>query len=326
MTSISALAYVTGNLVETIQRQHWLDRVAEPLSKAVARAYEAAGEPGRIIKDALHGTWLGHPLHPVLTDVPLGAWTAAVALDILDAPGDLDARGDGRPSTYGRGADTALGVGVVGALGAAVTGLTDWHHTDGETRRLGLAHGLLNSGALALMVGSLALRRRHARREARLLAGLGYALAMASAYLGGHLVFRQRIGVDHSQPGGVDRFVPSVRLDELSEGQPRRVDVEGVRVLLVRRGQEVQALNEICAHLGGPLADGRIEGDSVTCPWHGSRFSLVDGSVLAGPATAGQPCYAARVRADRVIEVNTARSTPARSQQWGRRLVAVADT
>jgi nitrite reductase/ring-hydroxylating ferredoxin subunit/uncharacterized membrane protein len=302
MRSISTLAHVTGNLVGSIERQRWLDRLAEPLSRAVARVYEAAGEPGRIVKNALHGTWLGHPLHPVLTDVPLGAWTAALALDLLDAPGN------GRPGPYGRGADAALGVGVVGAVGAAVTGLTDWHHTDGETRRLGLAHGLLNSGALVLMVGSLALRRRHARLEGRALGVLGYALAMTSAYLGGHLVYRQRIGVDHSQPGGADGFVPTVRLDELSEGQPRRIDVEGVRVLLVRRGQDVHAVNEVCAHLGGPLAEGRIEGNSVMCPWHGSRFSLDDGSVLAGPATASQPCYAARVRADRVIEINTGRS------------------
>src|SRR5215212_6785862 len=126
-----------------------IDQIAEPLSKAVRGAYEAAGPAGRRAKDALHGVWLGHPLHPVFTDVPIGAWTTALA---LDAASDGD-KGMRRAATF------AMGVGLTGALGAAVTGLTDWSETDGQPRRTGLIHGLLNVTATALFATSYALRR-----------------------------------------------------------------------------------------------------------------------------------------------------------------------
>src|SRR3954454_11209988 len=118
-----------------------LDRVADPLSNAVRRAYEAAGPIGQQAKNALHGVWLGHPLHPVFTDVPIGAWTTALA---------LDAAADGDPGML-RAATFALGVGLVGAAGAAVSGLTDWSETDGRSRRTGLIHGLLNIDATSLV-------------------------------------------------------------------------------------------------------------------------------------------------------------------------------
>ncbi len=289
----------TGDaLVATVERQTWLDRLAEPLGRAIQHAYEAAGGPGRTVKNVMHGTWLGHPLHSVLTDVPIGAWTVAVALDALDV---LRNR---RPARYSRGADTALAVGVAGALGSALTGLTDWQHTTGGTRRLGMAHAAVNGGALLLMAGSLALRRSGARRQARLLATLGYSLTVASAYLGGHLVYRHRMGVDHSQAGqGPDEFVAVSRLDELPEGKPRRVDIGGIRVLLVRRGGKVLAINEVCSHRGGPLAEGQLEDAVIRCPWHGSRFGLEDGRVLDGPAIAPQPCYHTRIRSDGTVEV-----------------------
>src|SRR3954469_20756782 len=111
-----------------------IDQVAEPLSKAVRGAYDAAGPVGRQAKNAAHGVWLGHPLHPVFTDIPIGAWTTALA---------MDAAADGDPGMH-RGATFAMGVGLAGALGAAVTGLTDWSETQGESRRTGLVHGLLN--------------------------------------------------------------------------------------------------------------------------------------------------------------------------------------
>ncbi|HXT33492.1 MAG TPA: DUF2231 domain-containing protein, partial [Vicinamibacterales bacterium] len=127
-----------------------LDRIAEPLSKAVRGAYDAAGPAGQRLKDAAHGVWLGHPLHPVFTDLPLGAWTTALALDCT-ANGDEGRR---------RAATFAMGVGLAGALGAAVTGLTDWSETQGESRRTGLLHGLLNITATTLFATSWAMRQR----------------------------------------------------------------------------------------------------------------------------------------------------------------------
>ena len=162
-----------------------IDQIAKPLSKAVRDAYEAAGPTGREIKDALHGKWLGHPLHPALTSVPLGAWTTALALDCA-ANGDPGMR---------RAATFAMGVGLAGAVGAAVTGLTDWSETGGQARREGLVHGLLNVTATALMATSFVLRKRGEHDDGRMCAWTGYAIALGAAYLGGDLVYGQGVGV-----------------------------------------------------------------------------------------------------------------------------------
>src|SRR5688500_11101372 len=154
-----------------------IDQVAEPLSKAVRGAYEAAGPVGRQAKNALHGVWLGHPLHPVFTDVPIGAWTTALA---------LDAAGNGDPGMQ-RAATFAMGVGLAGALGAAVTGLTDWSETQGQSRRTGLVHGLLNLTATSLVATAFFQRRGNGHTNGRACAWTGFAIALASAYLGGAL-------------------------------------------------------------------------------------------------------------------------------------------
>src|SRR5688572_2091000 len=162
-----------------------IDQIAKPLSKAVRDAYEAGGPTGREIKDALHGKWLGHPLHPALTSLPLGAWSTALA---------LDAAGNGDPGMR-RAATFAIGVGLAGAVGAAVTGLTDWSETGGQARRAGLVHGLLNVTATALMATSFVMRKNGDHDDGRACAWTGYAIALGAAYLGGELVFRQRVGV-----------------------------------------------------------------------------------------------------------------------------------
>jgi nitrite reductase/ring-hydroxylating ferredoxin subunit len=154
---------------------------------------------------------------------------------------------------------------------------------------------------------SLALRRGGSRDAGRATGLLGFGIAMAAAYLGGYLVYHQRVGVTHADQRALPReFVPVLGASELREGEPRRVAAGNVRVLLVRRGGRIFALGETCSHFGGPLAEGRLEDESVRCPWHGSRFSLRDGSVLEGPATFPQPCYDTRVH-DGQIEVRAVR-------------------
>src|SRR5215217_233180 len=165
-----------------------IDQIAEPLSKAVRGAYEAAGPVGQQAKNALHGVWLGHPLHPVFTDIPIGAWTTALAMDVA---ADRDP-GMRRAATF------AIGVGLVGALGAAVSGLTDWSETGGRSRRTGLIHGLLNVAATSLFATAFVRRRSDSHANARACAWTGYAIALGSAYLGGELVYGQRIGVTHA--------------------------------------------------------------------------------------------------------------------------------
>jgi nitrite reductase/ring-hydroxylating ferredoxin subunit/uncharacterized membrane protein len=286
-----------------VEGQHWLETVGDRLQRGIAAAFSAAGPAGGKVKNALHGTWLGHPLHPVLTDVPLGAWTVALVLDALEAREKTYPWA--RRSGFARGADAAVTVGLAGALGAAVTGLTDWHHTSGGPRRAGLVHGLLNTTATALFGASLVARARGARGAGRSLGLAGYAVVMAAAYLGGDLVYRRRIGVDHA-PSVDDRWNPPrdwtdvTAESTLADGRAHRVDVAGEPVLLVRRDDRVCALAETCSHLGGPLSEGTLEGDTVVCPWHGSRFSLEDGRVIDGPATHAQPCLAARARDGRI--------------------------
>jgi len=292
----------TTGVTGKIARQDWLKPVEDTLRKGVQRAYESGGPRGRKIKNWLHGTWLGHPLHAVLTDVPIGAWTAAMCFDLVDAIGDRE--------EFGKAADAALMVGIAGALGAAVAGLTDWQDTDPPARRIGLVHGLMNVGSVALFTGSLVARKRDSRGLGRGLSALAYALATVAAQFGGELVYGQRVGVDHSAGQKLpEDFVPVLAESELREGTPQRVRYEGVPILLVRRGNRVFALAETCSHMGGPLSEGRLIDDSVKCPWHGSQFSLEDGRVLDSPAVHPQPCLDARVRNGQ-IEVRKASGQP----------------
>jgi nitrite reductase/ring-hydroxylating ferredoxin subunit/uncharacterized membrane protein len=285
---------VTDTALDKLGQQAWLDPVAEPLTAAVHQAYEAGGETGRALKNAAHGVWLGHPLHPVFTDVPLGSWTTALALDAAES-----ATGD---PGYGRAADLAIGVGLAGAVGAAITGLTDWSETDGRARRAGLMHGLLNVSATSLYVISLALRRNRARAAGRACSAAGLAVAGVAAYLGGNLVYGERIGVNHADEGGPDKFTPAMASADLPADQPRKGEAGGVPVMLARQHDRVCALAEHCSHLGGPLSEGTLGRNSVVCPWHGSEFRLTDGRVLNGPATHSQPSFETRER-DGQVEV-----------------------
>ncbi len=278
-------------LLELVSRSESLEKAAETLQSPLSAVFDAGGPAVRGLKNLLHGTWLGHPLHPALTDVPLGAWTAALVLDSLEVFGGRE--------DLGPGADVAVAVGLVGAFGAAVTGVTDWSDTFGRGRKIGLAHGLLNVTATALYGTSLALRRRGARGAGIGFGMAGYAVATTAAYLGGHLTYGEQVGVDHTAAEDLDeldRFVSVLADEELGEGEMKKVEAKGVPVLLVRRDGAIRALHHTCSHLGGPLSEGKLEGDSVRCPWHGSRFSLTDGSVCEGPATFPQPLFETKVR------------------------------
>ncbi len=278
--------------VDVIEQQDWLEPVEAGLQKVVSTAYQATGSPGRKVKNFLHGVWLGHPLHPVLTDIPLGAWTATLVLDILEASGDR---------RCASGADGALKVGLAGAVAAAVAGLTDWQATDGPARRVGVVHGLLNLAGAGLYTGSLLARKARNRSAGRALAMAGFAAAVCSAWLGGNLVYGKQIGVNHTAGEPMPENWTAV-LDEadLREGEPRRVMANDVKVLLVKREGRVHAIAEVCSHLGGPLAEGKLQGNVIECPWHGSHFSVCSGKVIDGPATHPQPRFETRVRNGRI--------------------------
>ena len=279
--------------------QRWLDTTADALQPAVRSAFDALGPAKRTVKNFLNGTWLGHPLHPVLTDIPLGAWSVTVLLDAMEA-------GSNRKGIRAA-SDASLALGIAGAVGAAVTGLTDWSDTDARPRRTGMAHALANTGALLLFMASFAARRRGNRGSGKALAAAGFLTASAAAYIGGELVSHEQIGVDHSAGHELpDEFTGVLAESDLPAGESRRAHYNETPLLVVRRGDRLFAFVETCAHLGGPLAEGTLDGDTIVCPWHSSRFALESGAVVDGPSAFPQPCLEVRARGGQ-IEVRAPR-------------------
>jgi nitrite reductase/ring-hydroxylating ferredoxin subunit/uncharacterized membrane protein len=270
-----------------VEQIHSLDQVAAPL----ARAVERAAPDGSPVNAALSGTAFGHPLHPPLTDVVIGAWTSAVALDWIGGK-----RG-------GPAADRLVALGVLSALPTAAAGLNDWATLEGPTRRLGLVHGTTNVVATGLFGTSWLARKAGRRFFGRLLALAGYGTVSVGGFLGGHLSFRRGVGVDHTAFLEVPEDWTAV-VDEASvkELQPLLVKSGGVQIVLVRERGSLYALLERCAHQGGPLHEGRIEDGCIVCPWHSSRYRLSDGVAVSGPTAHPQPAVQVRVR-DGKVEV-----------------------
>jgi nitrite reductase/ring-hydroxylating ferredoxin subunit/uncharacterized membrane protein len=264
--------------------------IEEKLQKALDKALYANGRPiAQKMRNFLNGTWLGEPLHIVLTDVPIGAWTVAMLFDALDLIRNR--------REFALAADTSIAIGLAGAAGAAAAGLTDWSDVDPPARRLGLIHGLLNIGATALFATSFILRKRKLRTEGRISAALGYALMSCSAHLGGTMVYKHRVGVDRTA-GEIlpENFMAVLPESQLAVNRPTRAMCGGVPVLLVRRGERLFAMAETCSHFSGPLSEGELRGDAIVCPYHSSRFALEDGRVLDGPAVHPQACLEVRTR------------------------------
>jgi nitrite reductase/ring-hydroxylating ferredoxin subunit/uncharacterized membrane protein len=269
--------------------QRWADPLAKRLQPLIRRAVSAPP-----VHNLLDGVWLGAPLHPPLTDVPVGAWTTALLLDTGSAlSGDRE---------LGAAADRALAVGTIAAVPTALTGLNDLRDLTGQSRRIAIVHATANVVGLSLSTASLAYRHAGRRGLARCLSGLGYVISSGAAHLGGKLSFGLGVRVNRTMGQAVPKSFVAVLDDaELRGEELRRVDVDGVPVLLARsRAGEVCALANTCTHLGGPLAEGTREGDTVTCPWHGSRFDIRSGAVVEGPAVFVQPRLETRVREGKI--------------------------
>ncbi len=275
----------------------FLDKISDAVQPGVQKAVDAGGTTTR---NALDGVWLEAPLHPVMTDVPIGSWTAALVFDGLDFASDNKA--------VRHAADATLVFGTVGAIGAAITGLSDWRYLSGGSRRMGIAHGLFNTIGLVLSVVSLIQRAAGRRNAGRLTFLTGYSISGMAAHLGGELSYHYGLRVDRNvfEEAGPDEFVAVLDEGELSRHDMRRVEVEGVGVLLSRSsGGGVRAIAATCNHFSGPLEQGEREGDSVVCPLHESRFDLCSGEVIDGPAVFPQSRYETRLREGK-IEVKAA--------------------
>jgi nitrite reductase/ring-hydroxylating ferredoxin subunit/uncharacterized membrane protein len=288
------------SLDRLVRSQAWLDPWSDAIQKAVGAFYDALGRPGQAVKNVMHGTAvLKHPLHPALTDVPLGAWTLGVIADWLFIS-------TGRvPPIAG---DLALAVGLAGAILSALTGLTDFHETAGHERRTALLHGLTMTFVVVIEIVSLALRlyAPPARVVAIVISTLAWVGVVLGAYVGGHLTFGIGSAVNHNAfyEGPTD-FVRVGSRDDFPEGEMRRVEAQGLPVLIMRRQGLLHAIGAVCSHAGGPLQEGSLEGDVVTCPWHYSRFRFSDGHVVGGPATFDQPPLSVRERGG-IVEVKLA--------------------
>jgi nitrite reductase/ring-hydroxylating ferredoxin subunit/uncharacterized membrane protein len=291
-------------LVTRLEDADWLDPAAKKVRKAVKRVIRPTWA-----RDVLHGVPIGHPVHPLAVQVPLGAWISAAVLDAL--PGN------------DRAAAVLIGVGTGTAVPSAVAGFTDWTQLHPQQQRVGLVHAAANITATSLYAASLVARAQGRRGSGKALAYLGLAVVGAGGFLGGHLTYRQAAGVNHSEdvphrfPSGWQPLAP---LAELPEGKLHKIVVAEIPLLTYREADDVRVLSDVCSHLSGPLHEGKLKGGRlqgvdnqhdgpddgsdpcVVCPWHGSTFSLRTGEVQAGPATAKQPLFETRV-SDGLVEV-----------------------
>lgn len=293
-----------AGIARRLEHAEVLDRVARPLARAVAR-----GVPAGTQADTLHGVWLGQPVHPVLTALPVGFWTSATVLDFV--PGSQ------------RASQFLLALGLAGALPTAAAGLADWSALHREQQRVGLAHAASGAGASALFAASLLARVTGRATGGRLLALGGLAALTAGSFLGRHLAFGLGAGASHAEP--VAHLAPLgwhdlCRIYELPDGRLARRQLGYLTLAVLRQGSDVMAVADQCAHLGGPLHQGTLTEDReepcVTCPWHGSTFRLTDGTVVHGPATARQPAFDSRIVEGGMVQVRPAR--PARPAQHAR--------
>jgi nitrite reductase/ring-hydroxylating ferredoxin subunit/uncharacterized membrane protein len=279
-----------------IEKQGWLDPPAEVVQGWVLKLYEAMGGPGAILKSMMHGTKpVGHPLHPALIAVPLGAFTVMLLADWLA----IFTRAI--PSEVG---PFSLIVGILGMLAAAVTGYTDYTGTAGKERRYATVHGATMTLLLVAMIVSLALRYGHSATlffTGVLVSTAAYLVMLWGAYLGGHLSFGFGTMVNRNAfVEGVTEWTEVGTVKKFVEGRLVRVQAGDMPVLLVRLGGRLNAIAATCSHAGGPLEEGTLEGDIVTCPWHGSRFCVSDGRVENGPATFDEPAFLVREHGGKV--------------------------
>jgi nitrite reductase/ring-hydroxylating ferredoxin subunit len=266
--------------ISNLERATSLDRVVAPLQRAARRL-----RPGPV-RDALHGVWLGHPLHPMLVQVPAGTWLSASLLDLW--PGNAVA------------SRRLVAAGLAASVPAALAGTADWSELHEQQMRVGLVHALANTAAVGLYAASLAFPGR-----ARVLRAAGLAAMSAGGLLGGHLSFRQSAGANQAEPvphltePGWHDLMPAAGLPDR---QPVKQPLGDVPLVVIRDGKQVHVLADHCSHLSGPLSDGDYQDGCLTCPWHGSAFRVTDGSVARGPATAPQPVFDTRI-VDGVIQV-----------------------
>ncbi|MGH3854718.1 MAG: Rieske 2Fe-2S domain-containing protein [Pseudonocardiaceae bacterium] len=270
--------------IARLERAVVLDRPAAAVRGVVQRLLRS-----RTLKDALHGVWLGHPLHPALAQIALGSFTSAALIDAV---------GGRRRESSG-----LIAVGLASTVPTVAAGWADWADSHEDQQRVGLVHAAVNATAVACFTAAL-LRRRGERGSGRSLSLVGGTLSVLAAALGGHLSYRQATGANHGEEVphvGPGDWQPLGPLAEFPLDQPVRRLAGDVPVFVLRRSGvcAVTVFSDRCPHLSGPLHEGElseVDGEMcITCPWHASVFRLRDGAVVHGPATAPVPGFESRV-------------------------------
>ena len=259
-------------------------RWSKPLGDFNHRWLAALFHPIRPVQNFLNGSWLGHPVHAVVTDVPIGALTVSIIADVI-----------GQPLV----ADVSLLLGVLGMIAAAVTGAADYTEVDGTGRNRATVHSVVMVVSLVLYAISLAIRSGNpAERLAPIVIALvAYLLLLLGGAIGGDLVYLIGTHVNrHAWRAGGARWInlDLGDLTDIPEGGPTKLKAGINELAVVRNGDRILAVHHQCAHAGGPLAEGRLVGDAIECPWHGSRYRMSDGHNVRGPAMYDQPAYDVR--------------------------------
>lgn len=306
-TKVSLLSTWHQHVFAHVESWRWLHALDDTVAGWLRPLHDRYQDTTAV--EIMHGgRWTGHALHPALSDLPVGLWTGASLLDVLGQ--DAGHRRGGGPAA------SLSAAGMLAAVATATTGINDWTVSDDDDRRIGLLHGLLNAVGMTLQGGSLGARFFGRRRTAQALGLASLGVTAGAAYAGGHLVQGRAVMVNHvAWFTGPQRWTRALADDDLAEGVPAGVEVAGRRILLLRRGGALYALDNTCSHAGGLLSRGEVSGDVsgdvVTCPLHGSRFDLRDGQVRRGPAHHPQPVLPTRVR-DGWIEVRGSAPQPRR--------------
>jgi nitrite reductase/ring-hydroxylating ferredoxin subunit/uncharacterized membrane protein len=288
-TGPSRLSTWHQDFFAAVEQWPWLATLNDSVSGVVQPLYDRFR--GNLAVELLHGgRWAGHALHPALSDLPIGFWSGSLLLDVVSQ----DEASDG--SKWGPAA-TLSAAGIAAAVATATTGVADWTVSDGQDRRVGLFHGLLNGAAMVLQSASLAARLAGRRSPALGLSAAGMAVTAAAGFVGGHLVQGRGAMVNRVAANtGPTRWVKAVAEDDLADSEPKGVDVEGRKVLLYRDHGMVYAIDDLCSHAGALLSRGSVMDCVVTCPLHESQFDVRDGHIVRGPAHHPQPALPARVR------------------------------
>ncbi|MEO7664452.1 MAG: Rieske 2Fe-2S domain-containing protein [Candidatus Limnocylindrales bacterium] len=264
-------------------------RWAKPFGEFNHRWLQALFRPITPVRDFLNGRWLGHPLHSVLTDAPIGILFLVILFDLAGQP--LAAH-----------TQAILLVGILTMVAAAFAGLADYSDTDGTARERATIHGTLMTIALLLYIASWALRQggHPAWSAAVILSVLGFLVVAAGAFVGGNVVYVFGNMVSrHAFRGGGTKWIAMepAEVDDagnVPEGRLVKAKVGINTLVLVREGERILAIHDTCAHAGGPLSGGMLEDGCVVCPWHGSKFQMTDGRAQRGPTLYDQPAYEVR--------------------------------